>query len=181
MSLIGRYLNAALRFWRQGRDEDLRWRLSRQNEVARLRQARAEAEQAVVTDLKLKAQRLAHELAVNEAKNQNELAMVKVRCQQDLKDYQQYLQALDALKDSLRRSYSHLPEAVAFTIHHHAKQLLNRMWEAGDEQLRLKAEMQLLHFMTAVHEDSRQALEATQDEALPRKTLAMLDAGEADA
>lgn len=163
-------------FLRRSRDENLRWRLSRQDEVAELRRAKALAEQVLVAQLRKQAQQLAHEMAVNKARNSNELAMVKVRCKQDLKDYQQYLRSLDKLKESLRDSYAHLPEAMAFTIHHHAKQLLNRMWEAVDEQQKLKIEMQLLQFMTAVHEDSQASLQSTAGEALPQKALAIMDA-----
>lgn len=172
---MGRFLTGALAFWRRSRDENLQWQLSRKEEVAQLRQARALTEQALVAELKKKAQQLAHELAVNQAKNSNELAMVKIQCKQDLKDYQQYLESLDKLKQSLRGSYAHLPEAVAFTIHHHAKLLLNRMWEERDAQEKLKIEMQLIQFMTAVHEDSLSSLKVDGSEALPQKTLAFID------
>ncbi len=176
MSLIARWLGDALRLLRRSRDENLQWQLSRQEEVAELRQAKALAEQALVAQLRKQAQQLAHELAVNKARNSNELAMVKIQCKQDLKDYQQYLQSLDRLKESLRSSYDHLPEAVAFTIHHHAKQLLNRMWEAEDVQEKLKIEMQLLQFMTAVHEDSQASLQGSGSDGLPQKALAFIDA-----
>lgn len=176
MSLITRWLGEALAFLRRSRDENLQWQLSRQNEVAELRQARALAEQALIARLRKQAQQLAHELAVNKTRNSNELAMVKIQCKQDLKDYQQYLQSLDQLKESLRSSYAHLPEAMAFTIHHHAKQLLNRMWEAEDVQQKLKIEMQLLQFMAAVHEDSHASLQGAGGDGLPQKALALIDA-----
>lgn len=175
MSLIGGYLTTALGFFRRNRDQNLQWQLSRQQDVAELRRQQALAEQQLAAELSKRAQQLAHELAVGEARQANELAMVKIQCQQELKDYQHYLQSLDTLKDSLRHSYAHLPEAVAFTIHHHAKQLLNQMWDAGDEQEKMKAEMQLLRFMTAVHEDSQAALNSQQALALPEKTMAFLD------
>lgn len=174
MSFIHRWLKGALNFWRGSRDENLRWQLARQPQAAELRRAKALAEQALIAELKKQTQRLEHELAVNDARNSNELAMVRIQCQQDLKDYQQYLQSLDKLKESLRDSYAHLPEAVAFTIHHHAKQLLNRMWEEQDTQQKLKIEMQLIQFMTAVHEDSLNALNR-DGESMPQKTLAFID------
>lgn len=169
------FLERVLGLWHRSRDENLNWQLSRQDDIAQLRHERALAEQALAADLKKKAQQLAHELAINQARYDNELAMVKIQCQQELKDYQHYLQSLDKLKDSLRNSYAQLPEAVAFTIHHHAKQLLNRMWEAENEQDKMQAEMQLLRFMTAVHEDSQVALSSTNAPQLPAKTLAFLD------
>jgi pyruvate formate-lyase activating enzyme-like uncharacterized protein len=141
-----------------------------------MRRAKAMAEQALVAQLKKQAQQLAHDLAVNKIRNVNDLAMVKVQCKQELKDYQQYLQSLDRLKESLRNSYSHLPEAVAFTIHHHAKQLLHRMWEAEEGHEKMKVEMQLLQFMAAVHEDSRAALQGETNDGLPQNALAFIDA-----
>jgi len=176
MSLITTWLDKAIAFLRRNRDEQLQWRLSRQSSVDELRQARALAEQALATELNKQAQQLAHELAIAKAKNDNTLAMVKIQCKQDLKDYQQYLLALDKLKESLRNSYAHLPEAVAFTIHHHAKQLLNRMWDTQDAQEKIKIEMQLLQFMAAVHEDSQTSLESCSNQALPSKALAFIDA-----
>lgn len=177
MSLIEDVLSRALAFVRRNRDQNLQWRLARHQDVAQLRQQQALAEQQLAAELSKRAQQLAHELAIGEARQANELAMVKIQCKQELKDYQHYLQSLDKLKDSLRLSYAHLPEAVAFTIHHHAKQLLNRMWDADDEQEKMKVEMQLLRFMTAVHEDSQAALNSQQQLALPEKTMAFLDEG----
>jgi hypothetical protein len=175
MSVIKRWLTATLRFLRNSRDEALSWQLTRQQDVAALRESKKLAEQALVAQMKKQAQQLAHELSLNEAKNSNELAMLKIQCKQDLKDYQQYLASLDKLKSSLRDNFAHLPEAVAFTIHHHAKQLLNRLWEAEDLQEKLKVEMQLIQLMTAVHEDSVDALNSDMRATLPQKTLAFID------
>jgi hypothetical protein len=170
------WLTAGLAFWRRSRDENLHWQLDRQEEIAELRKTKALAEQELAAKLRKHAQQLAHELAVSKARNNNELAMVKIQCKQDLKDYQQYLQSLEKLKTSLRESYTHLPEAVAYTIHHHAKQLLNKMWDAEDNREKIKFEMQLLQFMTAVHEDNQKCLQGTGNENLPQKALAIIDA-----
>lgn len=176
MSMIARWLDDAIEFWHRRLDRNLHWELSRQNDVRELRYAKAMAEQELVAQLKKQAQQLAHDLAINKTRNSNELAMVKVQCRQELKDYQQYLESLDRLKESLRDSYAHLPEAVAFTIHHHAKQLLNRMWEAEEGPEKMKVEMQLLQFMAAVHEDSRAALQGEIRDGLPQNALAFIDA-----
>lgn len=176
MSLIASYFQRCLVFLRRQRDQELLWQRERHENVASLRQAKALSEQALAAELRKRAQQLEHELAVNAARYDNELAMVKIQCQQALNDYQQYLQSLDKLKISLRDSYVHLPEAVAFTIHHHAKQLLNRMWEAENDHEKLRLEMQLLRFMSVVHEDSQIALMQPELNALPSKTLSFLEA-----
>jgi ABC-type Zn uptake system ZnuABC Zn-binding protein ZnuA len=100
--------------------------------------------------------------------------MFKTRCRQDVEDYKQYLASLDQLKQSIRNSYTHLPESVAFTIHHHAKYLLHKMWEAEEFEEKMRHEMQLIQFMTAVHEDARQYLEGASAEQLPQKTLSLI-------
>ena len=100
--------------------------------------------------------------------------MFKTKCKQDIKDYKQYLASLDQLKRSIQASYTHLPEAVAFTIHHHAKHLLNLMWEAEDFEQKMHYEMQLINFMTTVHEDARMYLEGATVEKLPEKTMRLI-------
>lgn len=66
-----------------------------------------------------------------------------------------------------------MPTAVAFAIHHHAKHLLNQMWETENFADKIQLEMQLIQFMTTVHEDSR--LPVTHiNNSLPEKTLALI-------
>jgi hypothetical protein len=60
------------------------------------------------------------------------------------------------------------------TIHHHAKHLLHNMWEAEDHEQKIRYEMQLIQFMTAVHEDARLHLEDTTVRKLPESTLKLL-------
>jgi hypothetical protein len=81
---------------------------------------------------------------------------------------------LDKLKQSIQLSYAHLPVAVAFTIHHHAKQLLNRMWEAEDLETKIRFEIKLLDFMAAAHEDARLNFENETLENVPQKTLDLI-------
>lgn len=157
------------------KDENLRWQTNNQVQQQQLKQARILAEEQTAAELKKRSLQLAHEISLLETKNHTELAMLKIKCQQDLKNYQQYLAALDKLKTSIQNSYSQLPEAVAFTIHHHAQQLLNRMWEADNFAEKMRYEMQLIQFMTTVHEDARASLQGDRLEKLPEKTLGLID------
>jgi hypothetical protein len=175
MSLIARWLRSAQLMLQSYMDEDLRWRLARKDDLSALRHDHALAEQALAAKLKKEALQLAQELEISKARNNTALEMVKIQCQQDLKDYQHYLQSLDKLKTSLRNSYADLPEAVAFTLHHHAKHLLNTMWEAEDLQMKKKLEIQLLEFIAAVHEDSCSSLLQNAKGTLPEKALACID------
>lgn len=160
--------------WHQLKDEKQAWALSRQPQQQQFEQAQLLAEQALVAELKKRSVQLEHELAMLQTTNATQLAMLKTKCQQDLKDYKQYLEALEQLKTSIQKSYTHLPAAVAFTIHHHAKHLLNTMWEADNLDEKMRQEMQLIQFMSTVHEDARLYLAGETTAQLPEKTLAML-------
>jgi hypothetical protein len=156
------------------KDEKLRWQTDNQAQELQLKQARILAENQLADELKKKSLQLEHDINLLQTQHSTELAMLKIKCKQDLKDYQQYLVALDKLKDSIKNSYSQLPEAVAFTIHHHAKQLLNRMWEEENFEDKMRHEMQLIQFMTTVHEDASATLQGKTQDKLPKKTLALI-------
>ena len=174
MALLKNWALAATHLLHSVKDANLQWQTANQAQQTKLRQQRILAEKSLVADLAKKSAQLQHELALLKAKNDTELALFKTRCQQDLKDYKQYLQALDRLKRSIQQSHPHLPEAVAFTIHHHAKQLLNKMWEADNFEQKMRDEMRLIQFMTTVHEDAQLCLEGGGSEKLPEKTLGLL-------
>jgi hypothetical protein len=174
MSGIERWLTATLHLFHSAKDENLKWQQRNQHDVLRLKHRRVLAEKDLEAQLRKRQAALEHEIAVLKAKNDAELAMLKTKYRQDVNDYRQYLKSLDQLKASIQSSYTHLPEAVAFTIHHHAKHLLNAMWEAQDLQQRMQHEMQLIRFMSTVHEDARLFLEGATAEPLPKKTLELI-------
>ena len=156
------------------KDENLQWNKANQDQQIKLKHARVLAAKTLEAELKKKSVQLEHEITLLRTKNDAELAMFKTKCKQDIKDYKQYLAALDQLKRSIQASYKHLPEAVAFTIHHHAKHLLNQLWEAEDLEQKMRYEMQLINFMTTVHEDARLHLEGATTEKLPERTLSLI-------
>ena len=172
--MIKRWAFSLVSFFYSLKDENLRWQVTNQEQLLKLKHERALAEKELEIELKNKSVLLAHEVSLLETKNEAELIILKTQCKQDIKDYKQYLSSLDQLKQSIQLSYVHLPVAVAFTIHHHAKQLLNKMWDADDIEIKLHFEMQLLQFMTTVHEDARLNLEETSEEKLPQRTLNLI-------
>jgi hypothetical protein len=154
--------------------ENLQWNRDNQAQQAELKQRRILAEKALEAELKKQSERLEHQISLLKTRHEAELSMYKTRCKQDIKDYQHYLDSLDQLKLSIQHSYAHLPEAVALTIHHHAKHLLHAMWEAEDYKQKIEYEMQLIQFMSAVHEDARLHLEDAGIRKLPESTLHLL-------
>jgi len=167
-------LNKIIKLFHSVKDENLKWQLANQGDQTKLKHARVLAEKALEAELKKKSVQLEHDISLLKTKHDAELSMFKTKCKQDVKDYKQYLAALDQLKSSIQASYTHLPEAVAFTIHHHAKYLLNKMWEAEDFEQKMQHEMQLIRFMTTVHEDARLHLEGETTENLPERTLNLI-------
>ncbi|EGW21925.1 hypothetical protein [Methylobacter tundripaludum] len=167
-------LNKIIKLFHSVKDENLKWQLANQGDQTKLKHARVLAEKALEAELKKKSVQLEHDISLLKTKHDAELSMFKTKCKQDVKDYKQYLAALDQLKSSIQASYTHLPEAVAFTIHHHAKYLLNKMWEAEDFEQKMQHEMQLILFMTTVHEDARLHLEGATTDNLPERTLNLI-------
>jgi transposase-like protein len=157
------------------KDENLQWQETNQDQQSRLKQARVLAEKELEAELKKRSVQLMHDISLLKTQHETELSMFKTKCKQDIKDYEDYLKSLDQLKRSLQASFTHLPEAVAFTIHHHAKYLLHKMWEADDYEQKMLTEMQLITFMTTVHEDSRAYLEGKTISQLPENTLRLLE------
>ncbi|WP_031435893.1 hypothetical protein [Methylobacter tundripaludum] len=167
-------VNKIIKLFHSVKDENLKWQLANQGDQTKLKHTRVLAEKALEAELKKKSVQLEHDISLLKTKHDAELSMFKTKCKQDVKDYKQYLAALDQLKSSIQASYTHLPEAVAFTIHHHAKYLLNKMWEEEDFEQKMQHEMQLIRFMTAVHEDARLHLEGETTENLPERTLNLI-------
>jgi hypothetical protein len=167
-------LNNIIKLFHSVKDENLKWQQANQGSEAKLKHDRVLAEKALEAELKKKSVQLEHDISLLRTKHDAELSMFKTKCKQDVKDYKQYLAGLDQLKSSIQASYTHLPEAVAFTIHHHAKYLLNKMWEAEDFEQKMKHEMQLIRFMTTVHEDARLHLEGATTDSLPERTLNLI-------
>jgi len=174
MTILKNWVFSLVKLFHSVKDENLHWKSANQDQQVKLKHARVLAEKTLEAELKMKSVRLEHEITLLRTKNDAELSMFKTKCKQDIKDYKQYLAALDQLKRSIQASYTHLPEAVAFTIHHHAKQLLNQMWEAEDFEQKIQHEIQLINFMTTVHEDARLHLEGETTEKVPERTLSLI-------
>lgn len=172
--LVKNWLSVVVGLFYSIKDENLRWQQTNQAQQNQLKHAKILAEQSLAAALKQRSVQLEHDLHLLKVRHDTELSMLKTKCNQELKDYEQYLKALDQLKKSIQNSYKHLPEAVAFTIHHHAKHLLNAMWDANDMEEKMKYERQLITFMTTVHEDARLQLQGNNPKSLPENTLNLI-------
>ena len=157
------------------KDKNLGWRLANQDQQLNLTHNRTLAEKKLADDLAKKNVQLSHEIDLLKTRQQAELAMLKTRCKEDIKDYQQYLDSLNQLKQRIQTSYAHLPDAIAHTIHHHAKSLLNAMWEAENLAEKITLEAQLIKFMTTIHDEALLHRTESLSDKLPENTLKLIN------
>jgi hypothetical protein len=157
------------------KSKNLDWQAVNQGQQIKLAHDRLLFENRLAAELAKKSVQLAHEIDLLKTRQQAELAMLKTRCKEDIKDYQQYLGSLNQLKLAIQTSYPHLPEAITHTIHHHAKSLLNTMWEAQNLEEKLTHEARLIEFMTTVHEEARLYRSETLPDKLPEHTLKLMN------
>ena len=156
------------------KSKNLEWQAANQGQALKLSHDRILAKKQLAAELAKKSVALAHDIDLLKTNQQTELAMLKTRCKEDIKDYQQYLEALGQLKKTIKTSYAHLPDAITHTIHHHAKALLNAMWEAENLQEKIRHEVQLIEFMKTVHEEAQLFRAGTPSSKLPENTLKLI-------
>lgn len=172
---LKRSVMAFLDTWYAIKNKKIQWRMDNQAQQHLLKQQQALSEYDLTDQLKKRRVQLDYELSLLKTTHDMQLKMLKTKCLQDINDYKQYLASLDQLKQSIQNSYTHLPDAIAFTIHHHAKQLLNAMWEAPSDNEKMQYELQLIRFMTTIQEDTRLSLSGESQSQQPEKTLKMLE------
>ena len=154
---------------------NLRWQQDKHNEIQSLKNIKAQEKLSLQADLKKRQAQFEHELVKMKQIHATDLSMLKAQSEQQLRDYKQFLDSIDQLKSLIQKSYSHLPSAVSLMIHHHAKQVLNQMWECKDIQEKLKYEAKLIELMTAVHEDTLDLpLKVSDEQQLPKRTLRLI-------
>ncbi len=174
MKLLKYYIHNVVDIIHSIKDKNLDWQTANQDQQVKLSHARVLADKKIAAVLTKKSVQLAHEIDLLKTRQQSELAMLKTRCKEDVKDYQQYLESLQQLKLAIQTSYAHLPDAVAHTIHHHAKTLLNSMWEAENFEEKIKYEAQLIRFMMTVHEEAQLHRADSLGEKLPENTFHLI-------
>ncbi len=174
MSILKQKLQSLLQIIHELKDEHLNWHQGRQDELGLLKKQEQLDKHDLQSILKKRSVQVEHEIAAMQTKNSAELTMLKIKCQQDIQDYKQYLNALDQLKGLIQKSYPQLPESIAFTIHHHAKDLLNSMWEENNLNNKRVLELELIQFMHSIHEDSQAYSTNSTVNSLPANTLRLI-------
>jgi hypothetical protein len=175
VNTLNRFINDLVDLLLTAKDKKIRWLASNQAQQTTLSHDRILAKNELTATIAKKNVQLAHEIEMLKTRQASELAMLKTRCQEDIKDYQQFLRALDLLKKDIESNFDHLPNAMTLTIHHHAKTLLNNMWEATDSEEKLRLENQLIQFMGTAYEEVELLRSGKQTNGLPDNTLRLLN------
>jgi cell division protein FtsB len=175
MKTLTEHIHHFLSLLHSVKDKNLAWQATNQDQQIKLSHECILAEKKLAAELAKKSVALAHEIDLLKTSQHAELAMLKTRCKEDIKDYQQYLESLNHLKQAIKTSYAHLPDAINLTIHHHAKSLLNAMWEAENLEEKIKREAQLIEFMTTVHEETKLCRTGMLSDKLPENTLKLIN------
>jgi hypothetical protein len=156
------------------KSENLRWQQDKHDEIQALKNTKALEKQSLQAELKKRQVQFEHELAKMTQHHETDLSMLKAQSEQQIRDYKQYLDSIDQLKNLIQDSYSHLPSAVSLLIHYHAKQMLNQMWECEDFQEKLGHEAKLIELMTAVHQDTLNLTKVNDKQQFPKRTLRLI-------
>lgn len=177
MKILKEQIHSLVNLVHSIKDKNLDWQIANQDQQIKLSHTRILADKELTAELTKKSVQLAHEITLLKTRQQAEFAMLKTRCKEDVKDYQQYLSSLQQLREVIQTSYAQLPDAIAQTIHHHAKSLLNSMWEAENFEEKIKYEAQLIKFMMTVHEEAQRHQTGALGEKLPETTLMLINQG----
>lgn len=168
------FLHRLLILFQTLRLENVAWLSANLDEIQTIKRSRTLAKAELKAELQIKNTQLAHDIALLKTRHAAELTILQTRCKADLNDYRQYLDALEQLKAITKTSFAQLPDAIVLTIHHHAKSLLNQMWESSDVDEKIKLEAQLLQFMATVHQESEQFRQDSNNGDLPMDTLKLI-------
>ncbi len=164
-----------MNLFNSAKSENLRWQQEKQQEIFSLKTNKERAKQALQAELDKQKAEFAFQLEKIKQQHETSLTMLKAECEQQIRDYKQYLGSIDQLKTLIQKNYSHLPDAVSLTIHHHAKQILKQMWECQDVEEKLQHETRLIDLMTTVHQDTLESKNAGHPGTqLPTRTLELI-------
>ncbi len=157
------------------KSENLRWQQEKQQQIFSLKRSKEREKHTLQAELEKQKAEFSFHLTKMKQQHEASLTMFKAECEQQIRDYKQYLDSIDQLKTLIQKSYSHLPDAVSLTIHHHAKQILKQMWQCQDIEKKLQHETRLIELMTTVHQDTLESADQSHSVTqLPKRTLELI-------
>jgi seryl-tRNA synthetase len=169
MSISSDFGDFLMNFINSVRTANLEWKKEKLAEILELKKRR----ESLSGELKKMEAALKIEIEKINIQGQADIRMLKDKCDQDVRDYKQFLDAIDDLKERIQRSYSNIPLPLVLTIHRHAKILLNNMWDQDNIEQRNAMERKMIMFLEAVYEDTAYLPGDTKN-GLPIKTITLI-------
>ncbi len=119
------------------------------------------------------------------AELEQELQMLKVRFAAEIErkkeeeqratnDYKEFLDSIGEMKQKMLATFPDMPKSIVYSIHHHAKYLLDEIWKSSDEASQVKSRSRFADFLMAVYNDTANALVSEQELKLPKETLKLI-------
>jgi broad specificity phosphatase PhoE len=142
---------------------DVEWQQQKLKEVTELRKQRQ------ISEAEIK-----HELELLQIKFSEEIKRVQERESSITRDYKDFLQQIDDMKQKIVQTFPDMPIPIALIIHSHAKRLLDDMWRNSDERMRELYTTKLAEFMMLVYDDTQYILTNKDQPKFPTKTMHML-------
>jgi hypothetical protein len=145
------------------KSESIEWQKKHQADLAKLKKDRAVSEQEL--------KELISEMEIRfKAKSQR----IQIDENNKTKNFQDYLAAIDELKQQIKECFPQMQQALVLLIHHHATQLLVQAWDGPITQVEDKQKKYITLMMT-IQEDMMELGESGQArKLLPEKTMKVI-------
>ncbi|MBD3398074.1 hypothetical protein GF413_03275 [Candidatus Micrarchaeota archaeon] len=108
---------------------------------------------------------------------ETDLAMLRAQSQQEVIQFQEFLDSFEEMKLKIIEAYPNLPRPMALIIHQHAAQKLKSAWHTEDPTKRLEKFNEIGGMMSAIGIDILEAGQTPQASLQPRKTMKLLGIG----
>lgn len=167
---FGRFL---MDFINAVKDENLQWRENSFEKRSELRKRQEISDVDILHSIERIKNDFQQEIAQKSHEFDVRMQKLKLQAQADLNDYNEFLDAIEELKNKMQQFYPDMPRPLLLIVHDYAKQLFHAMWEAEPKR-KLTLRSEYVQFLTMVAEDvSPLTLEAGSGspKTFPQRTL----------
>lgn len=119
-----------------------------------------------------------HEVDLLKIKFAEQLNRIKEQETQTTRDYKEFLEMIDDMKNQIVKAYPDMPKVMALVIHQHAKQMIDEMWNNPDEQLQNQCRARLTRFIKVVYDDTTEGLLTGPSRKTPDNILNFIEKSE---
>jgi hypothetical protein len=174
MSELARsFANSMMEFINELKTQTLDWEQDNVDKISELREKRAVAKESVQGKANEERAKFKNELQKRQIKHDQEMEGIKTSGERRLRNYKEFLDAVDDMKQDLQRLYPEMPLATSLLLHHHASSLLEKMWHEKEEYEREKLQERFVKFLIAAQDD---ALSLAESKArVPQNMLRLIE------